>query len=142
MASDRPDTFIDHVDLRVRNLDLAVPFYDTLMSALGMRRLTGDDWNEWVGYAYEEPPDGAPLPSPFFGLIKAPDHCPSSSRLAFSATSPEAVDRIAKAARDAGAIAIEGPEFCIEYSPSYYAVFSEDMDGNRFEVCCRAPSGS
>ena len=36
-----------------------------------------------------------------------------------------------------GAKNIEGPEFCPEYSPTYYTVYFEDPCGNRLEVCCR-----
>jgi hypothetical protein len=28
-------------------------------------------------------------------------------------------------------------ELCAEYSPGYYAVFFEDPDGNKLEICCR-----
>ena len=39
--------------------------------------------------------------------------------------------------RDAGAQVVEGPEYNAEYTPDYYAMFFEDEDGNKREVCCR-----
>jgi len=36
-----------------------------------------------------------------------------------------------------GACAVEGPGYCHDYTPGYYAVFFEDADGNKWEICCR-----
>lgn len=130
-------TFLDHIDQRVRSLRDALPFYDALMEALGMQRITNDDSAEWAGYAYEDADDGDPIPTPFFGLIPSPGHRTDETRIAFAAPTRADVDRIADAVRRAGAKAVEGPEICAEYSPRYYAVFFEDQDGNHFEVCCR-----
>jgi hypothetical protein len=44
---------------------------------------------------------------------------------------------MAKLAREIGARNLEGPELCAEYSPGYYAVFFEDLDGNKLEICYR-----
>lgn len=134
---DMTRTFLDHIDQRVRSLRDALPFYDALMEALGMQRITNDDSAEWAGYAYEDADDEDPIPTPFFGLIPSPGHRPGEIRIAFAAPTRADVDRIADAVRRAGAKAVEGPDICVEYSPRYYAVFFEDQDGNRFEVCCR-----
>ena len=131
---DMTRTFLDHIDQRVRSAKAATPFYDAFMGALGLRRVTDDDSEEWVGYAYEE---ADPLPTPFFGLTPSPGHHPDETRIAFAAASRAEVDRVAAAVRSAGAQAVEGPEVCEEYEPTYYALFFEDPDGNRFEVCCR-----
>lgn len=123
--------FIDHIDLRVRDLAAARPFYDAFMAALGLGSITsGEDSGDWIGYAYEEDS------TPFFGLIVEPGHVGDRSRIAFAADSKEEVDRIGAAVSAAGAVNVEGPAFCPEYHPKYYAVFFEDQDGNRLEVCC------
>jgi hypothetical protein len=44
---------------------------------------------------------------------------------------------VAALVRKIGGQNLEGPEICAEYSPGYYAVFFEDPDGNKLEVCCR-----
>ena len=59
------------------------------------------------------------------------------NRIAFWAESRAAVDKVAEVVRKAGGKNMEGPELCVEYSPGYYAVFFEDPDGNKLEVCCR-----
>lgn len=46
--------FIDHIDLRVQDLAASTPFYDAFLGSLGLKRITEDDSDEWVGYAYEE----------------------------------------------------------------------------------------
>ena len=47
------------------------------------------------------------------------------------------VDRVAKIVREAGGQNLEGPQIWPEYRPGYYALFFEDPDGNKLEVCCR-----
>jgi predicted lactoylglutathione lyase len=65
-----------------------------------------------------------------------PQHRANGTRIAFRANSRDEVDRLAEVARAAGARSIEGPE---NYggSPRYYAVFFEDADGNKLEICYR-----
>jgi len=123
--------FIDHVDLRVRSARAATPFYDAFFGALGLRRMTADDV-AWVEYAYA---DGT---TPYFALTSEAGHRGNANRIAFAADSRVEVDQAWAAVRDTGAVAIEGPGLCPEYDPTYYAVFFEDSDGNRFEVCCHA----
>jgi len=73
----------------------------------------------------------------FIALIEDRHHVPTSTRIAFWCETKDAVDRFATLLPGCGAKQIEGPEFCPEYSPTYYAVYFEDPSGNRFEVCCR-----
>ncbi len=119
----------DHVDFRVRGLRKLTRFYDSLMPALGMRVIRKGD--RWRGYYQDD------RRLPFFGLMQSTTSVPGRSRIAFSAASRKAVDRIAVVARRAGAKAIDGPQICKAYHQPYYAVFFEDPDGNKFEVCCR-----
>jgi hypothetical protein len=44
---------------------------------------------------------------------------------------------VAKIVREAGGQNLEGPQIWPEYSPGYYALFFEDPDGNKLEICCR-----
>lgn len=121
----------DHIDLRVHNLEKAEPFYRILMPALGfpVRGVTST-------CVYYEAQRDHTKPE-FVALIEDPSHLPNQTRLAFWCDTREEVDRFAESLPRAGALVIEGPEFCPEYSPTYYAVFFEDPSGNRLEVCCR-----
>lgn len=117
----------DHIDLRARNLARVTPFYETLLPALGFtRRALVDGWLSF------EAPDGGI--TEFFGVTESPAHVPNELRVAFWAESNPDVDRLAEIARAAGARNIEGP---MPYESGYYAVFFEDPEGNRFEICHR-----
>ncbi|MDQ2868092.1 MAG: VOC family protein [Verrucomicrobiota bacterium] len=120
----------DHIDLRVRDGATAKKFYRALLPAIGFTENAGDD-DEWW---FTAPGEGT---QPFFGFIVDPQHRPNENRNAFWAESRAAVDRIAAIAREAGALRIEGPQIWPEYSAGYYALFFEDPEGNRLEVCCR-----
>lgn len=124
--------YFDHIDLRVKNRAAAQKFYAQLLPAIGF---TKDESGErWGAFQVPEPTGAA---QEFFGFIEDLDHRPNESRIAFWAESRADVDRIAEIARGAGALNIEGPQIWTEYTPGYYAVFFEDPDGNKLEVCHR-----
>src|SRR5438477_155345 len=121
---------LDHIDLRVKNRETAQRFYEQILPALGFTiDKSGDEWGQFNA-------DGDNIVE-FFGFTEDLDHQPNGTRIAFWADSRDAVDKVAQVLRTAGAKNIEGPELCAEYSPGYYAVFFEDPDGNKLEVCCR-----
>jgi catechol 2,3-dioxygenase-like lactoylglutathione lyase family enzyme len=121
----------DHIDLRVKNRESAQRFYSKILPAIGFRvDKSGEKWGLFEA-------DGS-IAVAFFGFTEEADHQPNGNRIAFWAPSREGVDKVAEVLRDAGATNIEGPEVCVEYSPGYYAVFFEDPDGNKLEVCHRA----
>lgn len=119
----------DHIDLRVRNIAPLAPFYDALMFALGLCEVVTPDGERWYSSDRRE--------EPFFALTEDRAHVVNGSRVAFAAATPEDVDRVASAVRNAGARKLEGPAVCPEYRQPYYAAFFEDAEGNKFEVCCR-----
>lgn len=124
--------YFDHIDLRVKNRAVAQKFYAALLPALGF---TSDESGEVWGAFQVPEPDGKARE--FFGFTEDPNHRPNESRIAFWAEARADVDRVAEVARHAGALNIEGPQLWTEYTPGYYAVFFEDPDGNKLEVCCR-----
>ncbi|PYJ87138.1 MAG: glyoxalase [Verrucomicrobia bacterium] len=120
----------DHIDLRVKNRQNAQRFYSQVLPAIGFRvDKSGDKWGLFEA-------EGS-VAVDFFGFTEEADHRPNGNRIAFWAPSRKAVDEVAAAVRKAGAKNVEGPELCVEYSPGYYAVFFEDPDGNKLEVCYR-----
>src|SRR4026208_810192 len=120
----------DHIDLRVKNRAAAQKFYAQVLPAIGFGvDKSGDQWGLF------EAEGGKAVD--FFGFTEEADHRPNGSRIAFWAESREAVNKVADVVRKAGGRKIEGPELCIDYSPGYYAVFFEDPDGNKLEVCFR-----
>jgi catechol 2,3-dioxygenase-like lactoylglutathione lyase family enzyme len=123
--------FLDHIDLRVRNLENARKFYGTILPALGFVWDRSD--SAWG--TYYAPGRGGP--SEFFGFTEDPEHEPNGTRIAFWADTREEVDKFADVVREAGGRNLEGPEITPEYSPGYYALFFEDPEGNKLEICCR-----
>jgi catechol 2,3-dioxygenase-like lactoylglutathione lyase family enzyme len=120
----------DHIDLRVRNRAAAQGFYGQMLPAIGFRvDKSGEEWGLF------EAEGGKAVD--FFGFTEEVNHKPNGNRIAFWAESRAAVDQVAEVVRQAGGKNLEGPEVCADYSPGYYAVFFEDPDGNKLEVCCR-----
>ncbi|MBD5655564.1 MAG: VOC family protein [Candidatus Eremiobacteraeota bacterium] len=111
----------------------AIAFYDLVLEPLGLVRSDGD---EWTTYAPRDD-DGATSDDLWFGFTADASMKPGPTRVAFAAESCERVDDVTTVAMNAGARNIEGPDY--DYGPEYYAVFFEDPDGNRLEVCCRGP---
>jgi predicted enzyme related to lactoylglutathione lyase len=120
----------DHIDLRVKNRESAQRFYAQVLPAIGFRiDKSGERWGVFEAEGN--------IPVDFFGFTEEADHEPNGNRIAFWAVSREAVNKVADVVRRVGGKNIEGPELCVEYSPGYYAVFFEDPDGNKLEVCHR-----
>jgi predicted lactoylglutathione lyase len=118
----------DHVDLRVRSLAEARPFYEALLPALGFtRKVTIEGWLQ-----YET--EGTDGKTEFVGVTESPQHTANECRLAFWADSLREVERLAALIVRAGARNVEGPLY---EEPRYYAVFFEDPCGNRLEICYR-----
>jgi catechol 2,3-dioxygenase-like lactoylglutathione lyase family enzyme len=121
----------DHIDLRVKSMEAARRFYAKLLPALGFTiHHTDAQWETYYAVIDGRPAD-------FFGFTQDPNHRPNETRIAFWAENKEEVDRMADIVRSAGGMKLEGPELCAEYSPGYYAVFFEDPDGNKLEICHR-----
>jgi predicted enzyme related to lactoylglutathione lyase len=119
----------DHIDLRVRSLSEARPFYEALLPALGFTRDASIEG--WLTYEASGT-DGA---QEFFGVTESPRHIANECRVAFWANSISEVDRLAEIVVNAGARNVEGPAY---EDAHYYAVFFEDPSGNRLEICYRA----
>lgn len=118
----------DHIDLRVPSLSVVDEFYRALLPALGFTEdLTVPGWLQFYSMG-----DGL---TEFFGVTESATHVPNENRIAFWAESPAEVDKVAELLRFIGAKNIEGPGF--DEGPTYYAVFFEDLVGNRLELCHR-----
>jgi catechol 2,3-dioxygenase-like lactoylglutathione lyase family enzyme len=130
----------DHIDLRVRDMQVAREFYRKFLPQLGFVRERhepsphqegqGEDFHTFYSA-------GGGMPSEFFGFTEDKNHQPNGTRIAFWADTREEVDQLAKLVREAGGEALEGPEICVDYSPGYYAFFFEDPDRNKLEICYR-----
>ncbi len=121
---------IDHIDLRVKSMEQAAPFYRAFLPLLGFTaRLDIPGWLQ-----FEAPGKEA---TAFFGLAEDPQHVANRTRIAFWAASKRRVDELATALPGLGARNIEGPGW---EGSIHYAVFFEDPSGNALEICFRPMS--
>src|SRR5207302_11502191 len=88
--------YLDHIDLRVKNLTRAHEFYAKLLPALGFTCDRSD--REW-GTFYAPGPNRTEA---FFGFTEDRHHPPSGTRIAFWADDRAQVDRIAALVREIG----------------------------------------
>lgn len=127
-----------HITVGSKDLNLAVRFYDAVLSPLGLRRWTDtfaiDDQFVWWSASESE--------APRFYVCKPFNNEAASAgngcMVAFSASSAEIVDT-AFAAGMAGGGQSEGePGPREHYSPGYYGAYLRDPDGNKLHLVYRA----
>jgi catechol 2,3-dioxygenase-like lactoylglutathione lyase family enzyme len=113
---------LDHVHLRVRDLDASRRFYEAALGALGREVRTGEGF-----FACDE-------------LWVTADGLPTSGlHLAFQAEGEGAVRRFHEAALAAGGVDNGAPGER-SYHPGYYAAYALDPDGNNVEAVFHGPA--
>jgi catechol 2,3-dioxygenase-like lactoylglutathione lyase family enzyme len=114
---------LDHVHLRVADLEASRAFYRAILEALGLS-LT---WESESAFSADE-------------LFVSDDGEPTSGlHLAFQAADREAVQRFYDAALAAGG-RDNGRPGERDYHPGYYAAYVFDPDGNNVEAVFHGPS--
>ena len=114
---------LDHVHLRVADVDASKRFYRAVLEALGL----ADAFGEGDGYFYADEL-----------YVDRADAAVSCVHLAFQASSKEAVDRFHAAALQAGG-QDHGAPGLRSYHSRYYAAFVLDPDGNNIEAVWHGP---
>ena len=110
----------DHIGLKVKDIDASIRFYEAALAPLGFVR-------DGSGFG----PKGAPGLWLYEGGGKSP-----GTHVAFAAKDHGAVDRFHKAGVKAGGKDNGAPGLRADYSPTYYAAFLVDPDGNNVEAVC------
>jgi len=115
---------IDHIHLRVSNLESSRRFYRVALETLGM----GEAYGEGDGYFYADE------------LYVDESSEPSSNvHLAFRAATREQVDAFHQQTLQAGG-RDNGRPGLRHYHDRYYAAYVLDPDGNNIEAVCDAPT--
>jgi len=137
---------IDHIQITVKDMSVAVPFYDKLLPLLGFepsqRVHTVIKSHELHVLDYTHPQLGFTISSPreAFANDTICRRKPGAlHHLAFRADSREEVDRFYAQVQAIGAEIVSEPGLYTEYSPHYYAVFFKDLEGIKYEVVCDKP---
>jgi catechol 2,3-dioxygenase-like lactoylglutathione lyase family enzyme len=121
---------LDHVSLQVADVPTAAAFYDTVLAALGGRRIM--DFGPVVGYGDDRPT--------FWLSPATTDGAAREVHVAFAAADRAAVRAFVEAAVGTGAEVLHEPRLFPEYHPNYYGGFVRDPDGNNVEACCHLPA--
>ena len=116
----------DHVGLKVKDLDASVRFYSAALAALGHEVCSHDASGASFG----------PANAPALWLSVAKGSTGPGVHVAFRATDHAAVNRFHKDGLKAGGREHGKPGLRSDYSPTYYAAFLLDPDGNNVEAVC------
>jgi catechol 2,3-dioxygenase-like lactoylglutathione lyase family enzyme len=136
------EPIIDHIQITVRDMELAVPFYNKLLPLLGFspeKRVSAViEAHEFHVVEYSHPRLAFAITSPRSAFKDEPVHRrrPGSlHHLAFQAASRAEVDSLHESLKGIGARIVAPPREYPEYTPpGYYALFFKDPDGNKFEI--------
>jgi catechol 2,3-dioxygenase-like lactoylglutathione lyase family enzyme len=142
------EPIIDHIEITVRDMDVAVPFYDKLLPLLGFDlRHRGSavlQGHEKHVVSYEHPRLGFAITSPrttFAGDAVHRRRPGALHHLAFRAASRAEVDRLHVELRGIGAPIVSPPREYPEYTPpGYYALYFKDPEGIKYEIVCTTQS--
>ncbi len=138
------EPIVDHIQITVKDMNIAVPFYDRLMPLLGFDpQRKGEaviDEHEFHVVEYTHPRLAFAITSPrsVFAADTINRRKPGAlHHLAFKAESRAEVDRLHVALERIGATIVSPPREYPEYvPPGYYAVFFKDLEGIKYEIVC------
>ena len=123
---------IDHVSIRVRDLEKSAEFYEKTLAAIGYKKV--GDYGDAVGFAAEHKEDD----SGSIWLVQTGKDDPLSQNVhvGFGVKDIETVKKFYHAAMAAGGRDNGAPGLCPEYGERYYGAFVLDPDGNNIEATC------
>jgi catechol 2,3-dioxygenase-like lactoylglutathione lyase family enzyme len=144
------EPIIDHVQITVRDMSVAVPFYDKLLPILGFdiqkRVCAVIDEHEFHVVEYTHPRLTFAITSPrsAFADDTINRRKPGAlHHLAFKAESRAEVDRLHRELKGIGATIVSPPREYPEYTPpGYYAFFFKDLEGIKYEIVCTKHDGA
>lgn len=137
---------IDHIEITVRDMATAVPFYDRMLPLLGYdlahRSEATLERHEKHVVSYEHPRLSFAITSPLGTFAGEPINRRKPGalhHLAFRAPSRAEVGRLHLELAAIGATIVSPPREYPEYTPAgYYAVYFKDSEGIKYEIVCTA----
>jgi catechol 2,3-dioxygenase-like lactoylglutathione lyase family enzyme len=141
---------IDHIEITVRDMSTAVPFYDRLLPLLGFdvrsRVHAVIEAHEKQVLEYSHPRLAFAITSARRAFVDETMNRRKPGalhHLAFRATSRAEVDRLHRELEKIGAVIVSPPREYPEYTPpGYYALFFKDLEGIKYEIVCTERSGA
>jgi catechol 2,3-dioxygenase-like lactoylglutathione lyase family enzyme len=116
----------DHIGLKVANLDASVRFYTAALKPLGYVLCSRDDSGAGFG----------PKGEPALWLYLSKEAKGPGAHIAFRAPDHAAIKKFHAEGLKAGGRDNGGAGPRADYSPTYYAAFLIDPDGNNVEAVC------
>lgn len=145
-----PEPLLDHIQITVRDLGVAEPFYDRLLPLLGfdLRQKRGAiiEDHEFHVVEYVHPRLAFAITSPrraFANDVINRRKPGAVHHIAFKVGSRAEVDRLHVELKKIGATIVSPPREYPEYTPrGYYALFFKDLEGIKYEIVCHELSGA
>lgn len=142
------EPIIDHIQITVKDMSIAVPFYDKLLPLLGFdpkkRSSAVIDTHEFHVLEYSHPRLCFAITSPRTAFVndKINRRKPGAlHHLAFRASTRAEVDQLHIQLQEIGATIVSPPREYPEYvPPGYYALFFKDLEGIKYEIVCHEHS--
>jgi len=143
------EPIIDHIQIIVKDMSIAEPFYDKLFPLLGFdiesKGSAVIDEHEFHVVEYKHPQLAFAItsPRPAFAADRINRRKPGAlHHLAFKAESRAEVDRLYPELKKIGATIVSPPREYPEYTPpGYYALFFKDLEGIKYEIVCTKHNG-
>ena len=144
------EPIIDHIQITVKDMSIAMPFYDKLLPVLGFdirNRVSGViKGHEFHVVEYTHPRLIFAITSPrsaFAGDTINRRKPGALHHLAFKAESRAEVDRLHSELKRIGATIVSPPREYPEYTPpGYYALYFKDLEGIKYEIVCTKHDGA
>jgi catechol 2,3-dioxygenase-like lactoylglutathione lyase family enzyme len=138
------EPIIDHIQITVKDMATAVPFYDKLLPLLGfdirskVTAVLAEHEFHVVEYTHPRLIFAITSPRSVFAGDTINRRKPGAlHHLAFKAESRTEVDRLHRELNTIGATIVSPPREYPEYTPpGYYALYFKDLDGIKYEIVC------
>ena len=143
------EPIIDHIQITVKDMNVAEPFYDQMLSRLGfeLRHKGGAviEEHEFHVVEYVHPRLAFAITSPrtaFAGETINRRKPGSLHHIAFRVGSRAEVDSLYFDLQKIGARIVNAPREYPEYTPAgYYSLFFKDLEGIKYEIVCHDQTG-
>ena len=117
---------LGHIGIPVKNIQVSKTFYDAVSPSVGLKLI--DAWDDFVGYGEDDS---------YLFYLHTGRAATSGLHLCFEVDTKEQVQKFYEAGLGAGGKDNGAPGIRENYSPTYYAAFVLDPDGNNIEALCR-----
>ena len=141
------EPIVDHIQITVKDMSVAVPFYDRFLPLLGfdiqnkVSAVIEEHDFYVVEYTHRLLAFAITSPREAFAGDTINRRKPGAlHHLAFKAESRAEVDKLYSELKGIGATIVDKPRLYPEHGPDYYALFFKDVEGIKYEIVCNEHS--